>query len=154
MAASGSLDWGIKQGLLGYIRGLPDGTMHFNDADARELESFSFSLADASDWADGQGVLRFTGAFRSTGHFGVRMTTVIDPWIEVRGTVARLNVTRWEGRDARLEVAEFDWPESAVGGGSCSFVVAAPLLSIDGLEIFGDVYPVGTQLDSIIVTLH
>jgi len=149
---TGVLRWGIKSSMLDYVRMLPDGTLTFDGVDAREQRVFEFPLIDASGWTGEGGILRFGGEFRSTGHHGTRLTTIVLPSIEVRGTVGRLSVQRWDGRDTRLEIAEFDWPAGEPTEDGVRRLLA-PAMAIEGGEIFGDVYTAGTPLDEAVVVL-
>lgn len=152
MAPTGVLEWGIKATMLDYVRALPDGTMTFDGEDALGLDVFVFPLVDDLRPTGQNRVVSFRGQFHSAGHHGTQLAVVIDPTIEVRGSIGRLSVVRWAGRQARLEIAEFEWPtpRAVVGGFER---VLRPRLTVEGTEVFGDVYPTGTPLDDVRVVL-
>lgn len=137
------LEWGVRTSWRRYVLGLSDGRFDSRDGVVLESHSALFPLEDDADWHKGQGIMRFRGALESSGHFGMPLGHVIDPWLEFSGGSGQLTVVRWPGRDERIALAD-------LVGDSLTEPLAATL-TLEGTEVFGGVYQAGTELDPVVM---
>lgn len=137
------LDWGVRRGWRAYVLGLSDGRFVTDDGVELEPASAQFPLADESGWDDGRGILKFRGRLTAHGHFGMLLGHVVDPWLEIDDDGARLTVVRWPGRDERIPIATLDGDPLAGPVGAT--------LTLEGTEVFGNVYRAGSPMDPVAV---
>ncbi|GAA4046303.1 hypothetical protein GCM10023063_36790 [Arthrobacter methylotrophus] len=147
----GILRWGIKKSLREYVAGPADGQFTVNGSVVPlDVESFGFpATASAYDISTGLGMLRFEGTVEFTGHHGMRVATVTDPWIQITPEGAVLSTVRWPGRAARIVLANLVLGQPTHENGRLAWHNVSATLSTEGGEIFGDVYAAGEALDPI-----
>ncbi|MEV7646857.1 HtaA domain-containing protein [Arthrobacter sp. NPDC089319] len=144
------LVWSVKDTFIRYIGSLPDGTLTpLNGAEP-------FSTAGGPEWRfpyvgqsadDDELTLRYQGELRISGHNGMLLVILMDPWLTFTATETQLSV-----------VELMSWPDTSVReviatGPACSdgYMDAAgqgfPLgLTATAVELFNNVYAAGTPL--------
>ena len=177
-AAFGPLAWGIKDSLISYVLGMPDGSVRLTPPAAQTPTGFRFAPdpAVASDPAaapdpaavsDPAAVpdpaartLRFAGSVTLQGHNGMMRIEIADPWLVAppgARAVASATPEPWQLtiRDpfepgARLVFAEIDRVDEAADG---TLTCVGTRLAADGADLFfAGPYSRGTLLDDPVVT--
>lgn len=142
----GVLSWQVKTSFVHYVRRIAAGTCEV--ADGAELDAdgvFQFPLTEATRKADGW-LLRFGGGARFSAHHGF-----LD--VELRGLELMLP-TGAQGGALGVESAEGDRVTIATmapaapteGDGVLRWASLVPCLTDAGAELFGSVYPPGSEL--------
>jgi hypothetical protein len=139
----GSLRWAVKPSFVHYVRVIAGGTCEA--VDGAELDAdgvFEFPLINASPTVDGS-VLSFGGGVRFAAHHGF-----LD--VVLRGL--ELTVTEGGGalaiaaRADRVTIATVEPALPVEGAGLVRWAALTPRLTEAGAEVFGNVYPVGSEL--------
>lgn len=153
--ASGTLSWGVKTSFRDYVRGpVANGSISPN------LNVFTFAATGGTFDSDaGTAAVDFSGEVTFLGHDGVLEMTLANPRVELSGSTGTLYVDvisrAFVGADPEAEPAALEThPNLAfaqLSGSSWSSLSAT--LSADGAAVFG-VYPPGTELDPISITLN
>lgn len=143
------LTWGIKRSFIRYIATLPDGQYALGGA-AYLGESSYFTFPEV-ECAGAPSVRRFSGTIRMGGHGGLLDLLIADPWVERSVSGVELTVVdpaSWPAGNRRIVLARL------VGRGtesdSATQVFDAHLAE-PGVALFGDQYPVGTALDTVVI---
>lgn len=160
VSADAGLLWSVKRSLLRYVRRLPDGVVSVAGGTGLTPDlSFHFPLrdADAFDTTSGEGVVRFGGALSLSGHSGMMAVVLDDLILRVRSddseapsiTVLDLSILGQNGDRSPFVSgtlsAEVEFDDSL------QLTCAEPLLTAEGSELLGDVYPVGSVFDPLVV---
>lgn len=139
--------WGVKASFVAYVAGVSDGVMSVTDGALDTPEGFIFPVADSSkfDSRSGMGELRFRGDVRLRAHGGMLAVRFADPCLSVSRKKAILTVVDAGG--SRRCVAHLGRPQPGEGGG----IYIPASLSAEAVPYFNDVYPVGTELDPLVI---
>lgn len=139
--------WGIKASFVAYVASMPDGAMSVTDGAVATDGGFVFPIADASgfDARTGAGTIHFSGDVRFRCHGGMLSVRFADPRLSVDDDGAWLSVVDAAGE--RLTIAHLGTPRQAVGGG----IEIPAALAAQAVAQFNDVYPEGTELDSVVI---
>ncbi|MFD7206585.1 HtaA domain-containing protein [Streptomyces sp. NPDC059893] len=142
----GVLRWAVKTSFVHYVTTIAAGTCEVSDGAELDADGvFQFPLAEASEGADGW-TLRFGGAAHFFAHRGF-----LD--VELRGLALTLPAG---GRGSALGVAAANGEHIALasvasavpapGNGVLRWSQLVPSLTEAGSELFGTVYPAGSDL--------
>lgn len=153
--AVATLSWGVKQSFRNYVEAT--GGVTETDVTVRALDGgFVFPAApgeglrlDADGRLAGHGV--FLGEVRFEAHGGMLKVFLADPSLEISEAGAVLTVADSRARDRRVEIARLDL--SAMTTGTAGEMVLPAALSMDGIQLLGDHYPLRTALDPVRLTL-
>lgn len=139
--------WGIKASFVAYVASMPDGVMSATDGAVATGEGFVFPISDASgfDARTGAGTILFSGDVRFRCHGGMLSVRFADPRLSVDDDGAWLSVMN--SSDRRRTIAHLGTPRQAPGGG----IEIPAALAADSVAQFNDVYPEGTELDSVVI---
>lgn len=91
------LQWGIKDSLLGYLRGIEDGLIEADFPAAFEGNLFTFSEDSAASNFDAEtatGTLQFQGTAKLSGHWGMMNIVLKNPLIELQNGAGTLLVAQ------------------------------------------------------------
>lgn len=140
----GRLRWAVKESFIGYVRGLPDGTIEtFDGCDAVD-DAFVFPGESAGDCG-----LLFSGGIQFKGFAGMLDVRLVDPVIEGDGPDRTLSaLVGPKSIAARVAIATIEGAEPRRADQPWA---ATPKLTFEGVRIFGDVYQVGTELAPLVV---
>ncbi len=132
------LVWGIKQSLLAYVRGMPDGEALVEDGATLTHEGgLLFSR---------YGDLSFRGTVTLVGHNGMMRVVLRDPQIERDGESWILSIADPDESDGRLRFATVGSFDINSGRGT------RVALTADGADLFFGPYIEGTPLDDLVIT--
>ena len=151
-----ALTWGVKASFRGYVDSA-GGTIEVGGGAERAADgAFVFLAAPDSDLrqgADGalEGVGRFLGEVRFTAHGGMLSVFLADPILQVGQSGAILTVADSPARTRRVEIAQLD-PARATSENPGERLIPASL-SLDGIFLLGDHYPLMTPLDPVCLAL-
>lgn len=135
-----ALSWGIKESLLGYVHGMPDGRVEVSGGAAVTPAGFSFPADGAPDG----GRLGFRGAVTLTGHGGMMRVVVADPCLVETAAGWDLTVRDDEDPSGRMRFATVDALTPDGDGGRTA---SGTRLTQDGADLFFGPYTAGTPLD-------
>lgn len=142
-AAADALRWGVKESFLGYVRGLDDGRIETLGDCVQVDDVFIFPREGSVDSA-----LGFAGGVHFTGFAGMLDIRLVDPMIEDGGDERLLTVLVGPPAiAARVAIATIGEARRSSSGGW----TVTPQLTFEGTRVFGDVYPVGTELAPLVV---
>ena len=137
------LRWGVKASLRTYVVGV--GGDFTVDPPAR-LEDGVPVLPRISDTEETRGrVLRFGGAIHIQAHGGMMNVHWTNLQIEFTEEASRLTVAGADPDAGRISIADL----TAIEGSRLTFRAA---LTVDAAAGFGFTYPVGTELDEVVLT--
>jgi len=140
----GPLRWAVKESFIDYIRRLDDGTIDVFDGCSLDDGVFLFPGESERD-----GSMLFRGGVRFTGFAGMLDVRIVDPLVETAGAEGAFSaLVGPPSIAARVTLAML---EGAPSRRSHQRWTASPRLTFEGARIFGDVYPVGTELAPLIV---
>jgi hypothetical protein len=130
-----ALAWGIKESLLGYVHGMPDGRVEVSGGATVTPTGFSFP-------ADG-GRLSFRGAVTLTGHGGMMRVVVADPRLVETAAGWELTIRDDEAPSGRMRFATV----AALVHDEDGRAASGTRLTEDGADLFFGPYTAGTPLD-------
>ena len=143
-ASSGRLCWAVKDSFLDYVRGLSDGAIDLLNGCQEAGESFTFPRESV----EGNAQL-FSGGIRFTGFAGMLDVRLVDLMIEGEERERTLSaLVGPESIAARVTIATVESSDPLTADKPWS---GAPRLTFEGTRVFGDVYPVGTELAQLTV---
>jgi hypothetical protein len=148
-----ALTWGVKQSFRNYVQSVGGVIEVGGGAEVTADGEFGFAAGpDSSLGLNGDGKLEGRGVFlghvRFTGHGGMLSVFLADPVLELSGVMASLTIDDHDKKPRRLEIAKLDLK------GMTSGEIAIPAaLSIDGIQVLGDHYPLKTALDPVRLSL-
>lgn len=147
------LTWGLKRSFIRYVSLLPDGS-HMLDGGATLAFSsiFHFELEDSSiyDASTGQGILKFRGSLKLSGHHNMMLVLIADPWVEFHEGEALLTVVDvkgWPERKNRIKLAELQASPPVLNDGSLLWLNTSATLSAEGTHLFNEQYAQDEELD-------
>ena len=126
-----ALAWAVKDSLLRYVRGMPDGRVELTGV----TEQDGLFLFPATDAGPG----RFTGSITLLGHHGMMRVVIADPQITPTSEGATLSIADPDDPELRLvfaRIARFDGRRAT-----------GTVLTDDGADLFFGPYGDGTALD-------
>lgn len=132
--AGRSLLWGIKASLLGYVRGMADGSVEAGDG---------ATISEAGIRFPGAGGLAFRGSVTLTGHGGMLRVRIADPALVERAGGWVLEIADPDDPSQRMAfatIAAFDGRQAT-----------GTALTQDGADLFFGPYERGTALDDPVV---
>lgn len=91
------LQWGIKDSLLGYLRGIEDGLIEADSPAVFEGNLFTFSEDGAASNFDADtanGTLQFLGTAKLSGHWGMMNIVLKNPLVELQNGVGTLLIAQ------------------------------------------------------------
>lgn len=137
-APGGSLLWGVKASLLGYVRGMPDGSVAVSGGAAETDGGFRFPAC-----GDASARHAFRGSVALTGHSGMMRVVIADPALVQTETGWLLEIADPDEPSARLPFATL----AAFDGERAS----GTALTEDGADLFFGPYTAGTPLDDPVI---
>jgi hypothetical protein len=151
------LRWGIKRSFISYLSRLPDGSVSA-EAGASIVSGSYFQFdpdggASASEVGSPavsvpEGVRKFRGQVRLSGHHGMMSLFVANPWLEFGADGAVLSVADPQhapGSGHRLELLRLTVP--SVAGTDWTELPAQ--LAPDAVELFNGQYAAGEEMDPV-----
>jgi len=148
------LRWALKRSFLDYIARAPGGRGSLGDgATATELNEIVFKPDQRDLPAPAQdGTFRaFCGTVTFSGHFGMLLVRIANPWITIQeehGELTVLDPFQREG-DARLRLASFDIEGHVIAGGFEHWSASDVRLAPEACTLFNDVYLPGEPLEPL-----
>jgi hypothetical protein len=144
--------WGVRDSFVQYVRGNPDGELFGEDGvetDGEGMFRFPLRRAERSDrvWR-----LGFGGEVRFRAHFGMLDVSLTRPSVELGPDGGTLRIARPGGADLVILTLDPVDPVDLEGG----WLVFPPVrtqLTAEGVSVFGDVYPEGTEFDALRIAL-
>ncbi|MBR7833122.1 HtaA domain-containing protein [Actinospica durhamensis] len=144
MVRRGSLRWAVKTSFVHYVRMVAAGSVEVLDgAQASPDGVFEFPLSEASEGASGR-VLRCAGAVRFSAHHGFLEVDLRDLELSLSANGGELSIAGPEG--GRTAIATTDPLAPAAEPGLIRWTGLVPRLTEAGVEVFGNVYPAGTEM--------
>lgn len=146
------LSWGIKRSFIDYIASLPDGSVSATDGATMSGSTlFCFSPATSDyDAALGTGVLRFRGDVRLSGHHGMLLVRLLDPWITFTSGSGVLSISTGDGQD-RTAVGFLSPAKPREADGSLVWEHVDVVISPEGSELFDGQYAAGQPMDPLFI---
>ncbi|SHN12936.1 HtaA domain-containing protein [Cryptosporangium aurantiacum] len=149
------LRWAIKRSFVDYVRRMPDGK-GFVSAGAFPAGPhdivFPPEAAGRRTAPDGtaERYWTFHGDVRFSGHFGMLFVQFAEPRIDLRGEQGELSIADGSERLslATLRIAPVPTDEDVE-----LWAGTEVALTESGAGLFNDVYPVGEQLEDLLITL-
>ncbi len=140
------LQWGIKDSLLGYLRGIEDGVIEAVVAAVFVGSHFTFgedSVASNFDAETATGTLQFLGTAKLSGHWGMMNIVLKNPLLELeqgRGSVliAQGGILSPETFVPFVKLESTEQPLSF-----------RTLLTAEGRLVLGEQYQVGQELNPL-----
>ena len=140
----GSLRWAVKPSFVRYVRTIAAGSCEAVSGAQEDPDgTFVFPLAEASESTDGW-VLSFGGSVRFSAHHGFLDVDLRDPVLAVAPGGAELSIATAEG--GRVVIATADPVAPAERAGPARWEGLVPRLTEAGVEVFGNAYPLGSEL--------
>lgn len=157
-----TLTWGFKESFRSYISSaIANGEWTVSDGATYETPDFGWTDGTGSyEPANGEGLVRFTGSIRFTGHGGVLDTTVANPQLRFLGDgdamllldVAGVTQDGAPIDQKAVEFAELDLADAVdLGDGDVTITAAPAALTPDGATAFGT-YEADEPLDPLSAT--
>ncbi len=147
-----SLTWGVKQSFRNYVESA-GGVIEVGGGAERAADGgFTFTAAPGEGLsldADGKPVGRglFLGEARFDAHGGMLKVCLADPVVEISASGAVITAFDSSARTHRFEIARLDL--AAMSAGEDGELVIPTALSMDGIQVLGDHYPLNTALDPV-----
>ncbi len=147
-----TLDWGVKQSFRNYVEAAGGVIEASGGAERTADGGFTFAAAPGEGLsldADGkpQGQARFVGEARFEAHGGMLSVCLADPVVEIGAAGAVITAFDTLARTHRMEIARLDLTAMSVG--EDGEIVIPTALSMDGIQVLGDHYPLNTALDPV-----
>lgn len=146
-----ALRWGVKQSFRSYVEAV-GGKIELAGPVERAADG-GFVFARGGDAAltldaDGrpQGRAQFSGEVRFEAHGGMLKVAVAEPGVEFEGAAGGLTVADPWAPGKRMTIARLE-PAAAVT--EAGELVVPAVTTLDGMQLLGDHYPPGTQLDPV-----
>ncbi|MES3026327.1 MAG: HtaA domain-containing protein [Pseudomonadota bacterium] len=147
-----SLNWGVKQSFRNYVE-VTGGVIEAGGGAERTADGgFTFTAApgqglslDADGKPVGQGL--FLGEARFEAHGGMLSVCLADPMLEISEAGAVITAFDSSARTRRVQIARLDL--AAMSAGDEGELVIPTALSMDGIQVLGDHYPLNTALDPV-----
>lgn len=147
-----TLNWGVKQSFRNYVE-VSGGAIETDGGAERAADGgFTFAAApgeglrlDADGKPVGQGL--FLGEARFEAHGGMLKVCLADPMVEIGATGAVISAFDSSARTHRVEIARLDLVAMSTGEDGELAIPAA--LSMFGIQVLGDHYPLNTALDPV-----
>ncbi len=138
-----TLEWGIKDSLIAYVKGLSDGVISMNDVTNGEGKPFIFDgVAEPGfDAQKNEGTLAFSGSVNLSGHDGMMQISIVNPLVELSGSTGMLLLSSPSSRTRFALLSQTTSSEN-----SLEFDVRLTNL---GSVFLGGQYPAGTYLSPL-----
>lgn len=136
-----ALEWGLRASFLEYVDGIDDTHIDCNGVD-RVRGGFRFPLAPRTVGEDVSNLLS-TGSLTITAHRGFLRVLLRDPAVEL-GSGSYV-LTADIGSPGRTVVCRLFGPRLEDESG----LTYDAKLAEDGVRLFGDIYPVGTEMSPV-----
>ncbi|MGM7775783.1 HtaA domain-containing protein [Arthrobacter sp. KNU-44] len=150
--ANGYLLWPVKKSFREYIAALEDGSETVEGGAVSADGGFVFAECESTGFTDDGsiGTIRYGGGVSFSGYGGMLSTRLFEPWFEIDGQQARMSVqTRGGSHPARQVIATCELPLPETTTELVVWRDAVPLLTFEGVSLFGDVYQPGSALDCL-----
>lgn len=151
-----TLSWGVKASFRGYVLALSDGAVVLTDRyTSHDGTAFVFEAAPGEPAGAGDGapcLLRFRGGVEFSGHRGILMVRIRDPWLHLAGGRGRLSIMHPAYREPtpeRVDLAELHDLRAESEDDTVVWWTATPRLRPTGVRTFGETYAAGTALDPL-----
>lgn len=160
MTNAGFAQWSIKQSFLTYLSGLADSSQSVSaGAERLDIGAYRFPLIHGSDYdaGSGLGVLRFGGDVRLGAHGGAMLVMIAAPWVVFCASAAGVaaSLSAYTVIDVspprRVDIADRGTVDVREDG--TLLRVSGLVLTEAGRELFGGVYPPGTEVDAMYIRL-
>lgn len=153
--SGGSLNWGIKESFVSYVRNVPPAGTVTPSNGATEADDAGFDWSDGSGEIESDGTagsLAFTGTvtFSKPAH-GINIV-VEDPRIEWSGDTGTLFATgtsQGNAYDVPMLDLDFSAVTPAVDGEAIALTDVPSTITEEGAPVFGGTYPAGTEFDPV-----
>ena len=132
------LVWGIKESLIAYVTGMPDGAVETSDGARPGAAGFEFPGSDDV----------FRGCVTLSGHDGMMHVAIRDPALVPEGSGWTLTVADPDDPGIRLTFARIAALEAGTDGVRRAVGTA---LTADGADLFFGPYVEGTPLDDPVI---
>jgi hypothetical protein len=142
---SGSLRWAVRESLLHYVTVIAGGSYELSDnVTVDDAGVFTFPLrAVVKENADRR--VSFAGSIRFTAHHGLLDIRIIDPEVII-GPDAGVIVARTDDSDTVIAIAATEGARATHSSGTLRWRAVPTQLLASGVALFGDVYPAGTTM--------
>lgn len=145
-----ALAWGVKQSFRSYVEAVGGKIELAGKVERAADGGFVFAReGDAAITLAGgrpQGQARFSGEVRFDAHGGMLKVAVAEPGVELGPDGGALTVADPWAPGKRMTIAKLD-PAAAVT--EAGELVIPAVTTVDGMQLLGDHYPPGTQLDPV-----
>ncbi|HEX2562023.1 HtaA domain-containing protein [Phenylobacterium sp.] len=146
-----ALAWGVKQSFRSYVEAVGGKIELVGSVERATDGGFVFARdGDATLTLDPdgrpQGRAQFSGEVRFEAHGGMLKVAIADPAFEFEGAAGGLTVADPWAPGKRMTIAKLD-PAAAVT--EAGELVVPAVTTLDGMQLLGDHYPPGTQLDPV-----
>jgi hypothetical protein len=142
----GSLHWAVKPSFVRYVRTVAAGRCEAVDGATESAAGvFEFPLVEFSEQAEGR-VLSFGGGVRFSAHHGFLDVDLRELELTLTPQCADLRIAAAEGS---VIIATMDAVVPVNDAGLLRWTGLVPRLTEVGVEVFGDVYQVGSEMDPL-----
>ncbi|MEV1025270.1 HtaA domain-containing protein [Streptomyces sp. NPDC050264] len=148
-ARSGVLSWGVKASFVHYVRAVAAGTCEAVDGAELDADTvFRFPLTEADRNDDGW-TLRFEGGARFWAHHGFLDVELRRLALDLTSHASGGTLSAVNGDGDRVVLGTLPPAAPAERGGVIRWSGLVPCLTEAGAELFGTVYPPGSELASL-----
>jgi hypothetical protein len=148
----GSLHWAVKTSFVHYVRTVAAGSCEVVDgAEMNSAGAFEFPLLEASESDEGR-ALSFGGGVRFSAHHGFLVVDLRSLKLTLAAAGGELGIATEEGDS--VIIATMDPVTVVNDSGRVHWAGLVPRLTEAGVEVFGNVYPVGSEmapLDAVVL---
>ena len=150
VTGSAELVWNVRSSFRAYVTAV-EGTIDVLDPASHDDLAFVFPATPGDSGDDGT-VLKFEGGVRFTAHAGAMNVLILDPWLHLDGSAARLSIagseaTRTAG--GRLFFAQLASAEPSAVQGMLEWRDVPATLLGEGAVAFDFQYPTGAELSPV-----
>lgn len=140
----GSLCWAVKPSFVRYVETIAAGSCEAVDGAERSDDGvFEFPLLEASKGDEGRR-LCFGGRVHFSAHHGFLDVDLRELELSWAADGVELSIGTAQG--GRVAIATADLVAPVSGSGELRWTGFAPRLTEAGVEVFGNVYPAGSEL--------
>jgi len=148
------LRWLIKRSFLQYVARTSDGQCSTTDGASVVNDNVFLFESNSATVSPGNAAVRasFTGDVRFSGHHGFMFVRIADPQIEVTDGIGSLSVIDYltPEADSRRDLVTFKAQLIESNDEPLAVLVGTDVrLTIEGAELFNDVYPPGEPFEDL-----
>lgn len=146
------LTWGVKESFVRYIFMMAGGQAELtDDADFTRDGQGEYPFDASADRADG--VIRFRGAIRYSGHGGMLSLRICDPWLVPTGDGVDLTMADPSAPGARVTLAHARIDYRTDDPSALVCVGTDVVLADEAWGLFNGTYPAGTEMDPFVARI-